>query len=499
MQYHSTRSRDDLCGSRAAVLQGLCEDGGLFVSDELPGAAFDMRPLMDMEYNDIVLEVFRRVLSDYTGEELSDCIRKAYEGRFEGGCPAPVSRIGEDFLLELWHGPTCAFKDVALCMLPQLMSKALKGKQEKIMILTSTSGDTGKAALSGFRNTDGIGITVFYPHQLVSDIQYLQMVTDDGIHSKVCAVRGNFDDCQTSMKQIFEKCSAHIRETYGVRLSSANSINVGRLVPQIVYYIYAYARLVKEGRVAFGEKVDFIVPTGNFGDILAGYYEKLLGLPVGMLTVASNSNNVLTDFLETGVYDKNREFYRTMSPSMDILVSSNLERLLYYASGCSCEVVGGLMKDLKETGRFTVPEEMHKVIRESFDCGFADEEETLSAIRAAWEKHGRLLDTHTAVAYSVLEKLRTEGKKDRSVPTVILSTASPFKFAEDVFAAVSGRTDGKKGMEALSELAAFTGEKVPGPLAELGEKPLIHAGNVVERGEMAAFAEAFCKEFSKEA
>ena len=488
MLYHSTRSRAELCGSKEAILKGLCPDGGLYVSDDLLQASLDMENLMEKSYEDIVLAVFRVLLDDYTEEELRYCVQRAYRGKFETEDLTPVTRIGDHYLLELYHGPTSAFKDMALCMLPQLMSKALK--DEKVMILTATSGDTGKAALSGFQDAENIGITVFYPHQKVSDIQYLQMATAEGGNVHVAAVRGNFDDCQTGVKKIFADKTEEIREKFHVSLSSANSINVGRLVPQIVYYIEAYKQLVKRGVIRFGEKIDFVVPTGNFGDILAGYYAKLLGLPVDRLVVASNENKVLTDFFRTGVYDKNREFVKTISPSMDILVSSNLERMLFYACGCDCDYTAGLMKDLNEKGRFEVNAEVLAALQSVFDCGYATNDESKGAISEAYHQDQRLIDPHTACGYKVAKE-RGAGR-----PTVILSTASPFKFAKDAYESIFGPLESGNngsaepdGFAYMDALAAKTGDKIPEALASLKTKEIRHKA-VVEIGEMAAFAES---------
>lgn len=484
MLYHSTRSRDELCGSKDAILKGLCPDGGLYVSDDMLKASVDMKGLMDKSYEETVYEVFKVLLDDYTDEELNYCIERAYKGKFETEEFTPVTEIGDKYLLELYHGPTSAFKDMALCMLPQLMSKALK--DEEVMILTATSGDTGKAALSGFQDADKIGITVFYPYGKVSDIQYLQMATAEGGNVHVAAVNGNFDDCQTGVKKIFGSMTEEIKSKYNVSLSSANSINVGRLVPQVIYYIEAYRSLVKRGAVSFGDKVDFVVPTGNFGDILAGYYAKLLGLPVGRLVVASNENNVLTDFLKTGVYDKNREFVKTISPSMDILVSSNLERMLFYASGCDCAYVAGLMKDLSEKGRFEVSAEVLKALQEVFDCGYATNEESKQAIADAFNNDKRLIDPHTACGYKVANDLKSERK------TVILSTASPFKFAKDAYEAIFGALETGSSAEAdgfayMAALSEKTGEKAPEALASLKTKPIRHKA-VVDIDKMADFA-----------
>ncbi len=482
MQYHSTRSRQELCGSKEAVLKGLCRDGGLYVSDDILNASIDMRSLMDKSYEEIVYAVFKVLLDDYSDDELKACIEKAYRGKFETEVLTPVTEIGSRYLLELYHGPTSAFKDMALCMLPQLMSKALK--DEKVMILTATSGDTGKAALSGFQDAENIGITVYYPYGKVSDIQYLQMATAEGGNVHVAAVRGNFDDCQTGVKKIFADMTDEIRAKYGVSLSSANSINVGRLVPQVIYYIDAYKQLVNSGAIKYGDKLDYIVPTGNFGDILAGYYAKVLGLPVGKLCVASNENNVLTDFLRTGTYDRNRSFIKTISPSMDILVSSNLERMLFYASGCDCDYVAELMKALKEEGRFTVKPEVLKKLQEVFDCGYADNQESKDAIAEAYNKDHRLIDPHTACGYKVAKELKTDNKQ------VILSTASPFKFAKDVYESIFGSLESDKeadGFAYMSELSAKTGEHVPEALASLKTKEIRHK-DIVDIDKMADFA-----------
>ncbi len=480
MLYHSTRSKSEYVSSKEAILKGLCSDGGLFLSDEMLDAKMDMEALMDKSYEDIAFEVFKRVLGDFTDDELKDCIGKAYAGKFETKELTPVTKLGKYYLLELYHGPTSAFKDMALCMLPQFMSKALAGR--KVMILTATSGDTGKAALAGFMDAENIGITVFYPHGKVSDIQYLQMATQEGKNVSVAAVNGNFDDCQTGVKKIFSKLTDKIYSEYGISLSSANSINIGRLVPQIIYYIEAYKQLVKNGAVKYGDKVDYVVPTGNFGDIMAGFYAKLMGLPVGRLIVASNENRVLTDFFETGIYDKNRAFVKTISPSMDILVSSNLERMLYYASDCDADYVKGLMESLSSTGRFEVSTEVLMYLKAIYGYGSASNEESKEAVRKAFKEDGRLIDPHTAVGYKVADDLYD------GTPTVILSTASPFKFAEDVYKALFGEIEGADGdgfryMEALAEK---TGENAPEPLATLKSKEVLHK-SVVDTDKMDNF------------
>lgn len=480
MYYHSTRSKSETMASKGAILKGICSDGGLFVSDGILNEHVDLSGLSDCTYEEIAYRVFKVLLPDYTDEELSECIGNAYKGKFETAELTPVTEIGDKYLLELYHGPTSAFKDMALCMLPQLMSKALTGTDRKIMILTATSGDTGKAALSGFADAENIGITVFYPHGKVSDIQYLQMATQEGKNVAVAAVEGNFDDCQTGVKKIFGSFSEESIKKYGVELSSANSINVGRLVPQVVYYFESYKQLLKKGAIREGDRISFCVPTGNFGDVLAGYYAKLLGLPVDRLMVASNENNVLFDFIRTGVYDKNREFVKTISPSMDILVSSNLERFLYYASDCDCGYVKGLMEELSSKGRFTVSGKVLKNLQDTFDCGYISNEDSKKAIREAYEKDGRLIDPHTAVAYKCAQGM--------SGPVVVLSTASPFKFAADVYNAIFDDLKEADGFTYMEKLSEKTGENIPLPLGTLRKKAVLH-GSVVSIENMKAFVE----------
>ncbi len=489
MLYHSTRSREKCVGSKEAILQGLCPDGGLYVSDDMLGTKLDIRAMMLMDYEEIVFTVFRALLTDYSDEELKDCISKAYRGKFSSETLTPVTPIGDKYLLELYHGPTSAFKDMALCMLPQLMSKALK--DEQVMILTATSGDTGKAALAGFRDAENIGITVFYPHGGVSDIQYLQMATAEGANVNVAAVRGNFDDCQTGVKQIFAKCSGEIRREYGISLSSANSINVGRLVPQIVYYIEAYKQLYWRGAIRFGEEVDFVVPTGNFGDILAGWYAKTLGLPAGRLIIASNDNNVLTDFLNSGVYDKRRSFYKTISPSMDILVSSNLERLLYEAADRDGALVKTWMDQLKECGSYSIGEQRRDWMLDMFWGDCADNKDTLTEIRKRFQEDHYLMDPHTAVGGHVLRQYRLA--TNDATPTVLLSTASPYKFAADVLRGIAGMdaAEGKDAFACSEELEKLTGVPMPAQVKALKELPVRHRA-VCKRDAMG---EAVLKEF----
>lgn len=493
MIYHSTRSKTEGVNAREALLKGLCDDGGLFVSD-----AVGTRPLLPedfktLDYREIAFEVFSRLLDDFTDEELRAGIDAAYGDTFASAAVTPVTRLGENHLLELYHGPTSAFKDVALCMLPQFMSAALKGKKERVMIVTATSGDTGKAALNGFKDVPGVGITVFFPHEKVSDIQYLQMATQEGDNVNVAAVHGNFDDVQSAVKRLFASDLARESVEKGVKLSSANSINIGRLVPQVVYYFDAYRQLMADGTIQAGDSVDFTVPTGNFGDVLAGYYAKKMGLPVGRFVVASNANNVLTDFLTTGVYDRNRPFIKTITPSMDILISSNLERMLYDMAKGDTDLIARLMNDLKTEGRFEVRGEMLDKIRAVFTYGYADDRETTASIREAWVKEKRLIDPHTAVARKVALEKEREG-----VPMVVLSTASPYKFCRDVYEAIATEAHDRSawdGFRYMDELVKLTGVPAPEALATLREKPLRHTAVVTVDEMTDTVKKAAAREF----
>ena len=462
--YHSTRSRNESLTSKQAILEGIAQDGGLFVRDDVAAGAPSLEQLLAGTYQDRARLVLGHLLDDFTAEEISTCVEAAYGANFDSKLVTPVTPCGQDWTLELWHGPTSAFKDVALQMLPQLMRVSRAGDGRRVMIVTATSGDTGKAALEGFADVEGTGVTVFYPHGKVSDIQRLQMATQRGANVAVCAIEGNFDDAQSEVKRIFadEALRARLAER-NVVLSSANSINVGRLVPQVTYYFDAYAQLAAAGALKPGDAIDFCVPTGNFGDVLAGYYAKLMGLPVRTLVVASNANDVLTDFITTGTYDRRRPFHKTISPSMDILVSSNLERLLYHVTGSDAEVAG-LMKSLNETGRYTVRPETLKAIQESFDCGWSSEEQVAGEIRARYEKDGYLCDTHTAVAFHVAAQKKRDG-----VPMVVLSTASPFKFPRSVLEAL-GHTAPENDFEAMQALEEATGRTAPASLAVLRQK-----------------------------
>lgn len=465
MQFFSTRDQSRRVSASQAIAQGLSDEGGLFVPESFPQV--DAEALCGLDYPAMAAAILREYLTDYDPAFLSGAAAATYGDAFGGkaGYLAPVE--GDTWSLELWHGPTCAFKDYALQLMPKLLVEAKRnlGRTEKTLILVATSGDTGKAALDGYHDIPGVEIAVFYPTGGTSEIQRLQMATQEGANVAVYAVRGNFDDAQTGVKRVFadKEIAARLAER-NIRLSSANSINWGRLVPQIVYYFAAYAQLLKAGRIAFGSQVDFCVPTGNFGDILAGYYAKRMGLPVGRLVCASNRNNVLTDFLRTGVYTARREFYKTSSPSMDILVSSNLERLLWHVTGSDAEVAG-LMDRLNREGSYTVRPETLAAIQETFSCGWSSEEEVAAEIRTRWERDGYLCDTHTAVAFHVAGQHKREG-----VPMVVLSTASPFKFPRSVLAAL-GHTAPENDFEAMQALEQATGRTAPASLAGLRQKP----------------------------
>lgn len=487
--YHSTRSQSDSVTSKQAILAGIAPDGGLYVSDAVGQSKLDLSRVCAGSYHDVASMVLGALLGDYTPDEVSWCVSHAYAQNFDTPEVTPVSPLGDDWLLELYHGPTCAFKDVALQMLPRLMSVARKtaGSGRNVMIVTATSGDTGKAALEGFADVEGTGVTVFYPAGKVSDIQRLQMVTQRGSNVAVCGIRGNFDDAQTEVKHIFaDRELAQRLAQKNTVLSSANSINVGRLVPQVTYYFYAYARLVAAGAIAQGDAIDFCVPTGNFGDVLAGYYAKRMGLPVGRLIVASNANNVLTDFITTGTYDRRRPFIKTISPSMDILVSSNLERLLYYLSDGDCELVASYMDSLAKDGSYTVSQKILERLHQTFACGFADDDATRATIRQTWEQEHRLIDTHTAVAKTVLDCRPSEGRQ-----RVCLSTASAYKFSADVLAALGVDTQGKGDFQCMDELSQLTSTKAPQQLSGLRDATELHL-DVCDRDQMGSFVESAC-------
>ena len=477
MIYQSTRSNEQSSDVRA-VLQGLAHDGGLFVSPDIPALGFDAEACLGLAPLDMARTVVSALLPGF--EDMGTLIRQAYEGRFETQELTPLVPLGEDYLLELFRGPTSAFKDVALSLLPRLISAARRqeGISGDTVILTATSGDTGKAALEGFHDVEGMRIFVFYPAGGVSPIQRAQMVTQQGKNVCVCAVRGNFDDCQSAVKSAFAEIErGKLLQGSGLGLSSANSINIGRLVPQAAYYFAAYARLLERGRIRPGDRVDFVVPTGNFGDILAGYMAKLMGLPVGKLVCASNANRVLTDFFQTGRYDRRREFIRSSSPSMDILISSNLERLLFLCSGGDTALVRRCMEALAREGVYTVPESVMGKIRESFDAGCCGEGETGETIGRVWREKNYLCDTHTAVALKVAEDYKARRQGD--APVVTLSTASPYKFPGAVLSAIGGDRAGDEFSQ-LHRLSELTGVPIPKGLAGLKDMPERHR-DVIDR------------------
>ncbi|MBE6946655.1 MAG: threonine synthase [Ruminococcaceae bacterium] len=477
MQYHSTRGQSPEVDSAQAVLTGLAPDGGLYLPCALP--AFSWRSCIQKNTLDMAQMILSAFLPDIP--DMQTLVEKAYVGKFETEDLTPTVSVGGFHVLELFRGPTSAFKDVALSMLPQLLTAAKAAKNEKkdILILTATSGDTGKAALEGFKDVDGIRICVFYPHGGVSDVQRRQMVSQEGENVTVCAVRGNFDDAQTGVKEIFAACR---EKDLPVNLSSANSINIGRLVPQITYYFKAYRDLLDAGRIQMGEEVNFSVPTGNFGDILAGYLAKKLGLPVGKLICASNANNVLTDFIRTGTYDRRRVLHKTDSPSMDILVSSNLERLLYLMSGDTA-LVARLMNELNTQGYYQVPQQLLTEIQEQFWAGWCDDAKGAETIAKVWRENGYLCDTHTASGWAVAQDYVNRTGDMR--PMVVLSTASPYKFPAAVLNAIGETVNGDE-FDQLDKLAAVTGVKIPKNLAALREKPERHTA-VIDKEKMLDF------------
>lgn len=487
--YNSTRDKSCRVTAAHAIVHGLAPDGGLFVPEELPKLSLaQIEALSKTDYRGRAEELLSLFLDEFDRAEIKRIVSAAYGDNFDNAAVAPLHIIdGKTAVLELWHGPTCAFKDMALQILPHLLTASLKkcGETKKVCILVATSGDTGKAALEGFADVEDTKILVFYPHNGVSDVQKLQMVTQRGENVSVAAVKGNFDDAQTGVKTLFGDTQlAQELSAKGWFLSSANSINWGRLLPQIVYYFSAYCDFLNSNGLKLGDEVDFAVPTGNFGDILACWYAKQMGLPVGKLICASNENNVLADFFKTGTYDRNRAFHTTISPSMDILVSSNLERLLYSVCGDDKQVAE-YMRSLSEKGSYTVSNEIFKVLSDNFVGGFCTDADTKATIANVYNEHGYLIDTHTAVAY----KLMLEHKTDR--PTVVVSTASPFKFCDSVLDALGEKTDAS-GVELIEKLASFTGNTAPAPLCSLDKRP-VRFETVIEKQAMKQAVTEFLK------
>lgn len=474
VQYRSSRGGQENVSASGAIIKGLAEDGGLFVPSHFPKLEKSLEECANLGYKELAYEVMKLFLSDFTEEELKQCIDRAYDEKFDTEEIAPLAEVDKAYYLELFHGATIAFKDMALSILPHLMTTAAKKNhvEQEIVILTATSGDTGKAALAGFAGVEGTRIVVFYPKNGVSAIQEKQMVTQKGSNVKVIGITGNFDDAQTGVKNIFgDKEMEEELANAGFVFSSANSINIGRLVPQVVYYVYAYAKLIKEGRIKAGDPINVTVPTGNFGNILAGYYAKQIGVPIQKLICASNENKVLFDFFETGCYDRNREFILTSSPSMDILISSNLERLIYLIAGSDTDKNRELMQELATTGKYTITEDMKKCLKD-FTGGYADEAEVAATIRRIYEKTGYVIDTHTAVASTVYEKYR-ETSKDET-PTVIVSTASPFKFTRSVMEAIVGAIDDKSDFELIDKLSEIANVKIPKAIEEIRSAEILH-------------------------
>ena len=472
--YKSTRGKGETVTASMAILKGLSEDGGLFVPTEIPKLDVPVEKLAQMTYQETAYEVMSRFLTDFTEDELKNCIANAYDEKFDTKEIAPLHEADGEYFLELFHGATIAFKDMALSILPHLMTTAARKNQvsNDIVILTATSGDTGKAALAGFADVPGTKIIVFYPKHGVSPIQEKQMVTQKGDNTYVVGITGNFDDAQTAVKKMFNdrELSAELNEA-GFQFSSANSINIGRLVPQIVYYVYAYSRLVGNGTVKAGEKINVVVPTGNFGNILAAYYAKQMGVPIAKLICASNENKVLFDFFQTGVYNRNREFVLTSSPSMDILISSNLERLIYTIAGQDAEKDTELMNELKEKGVYEITPEMKERLAD-FRGGYATEAETAEMIHDTYKKTGYVMDTHTAVAAYVCKKYREESKDTKKC--LVASTASPYKFARSVMTAIDPAYDAMDEFQLIDELNKVSGFPIPNAIEEIRNAEIRH-------------------------
>ena len=483
LMYRSTRNADNQVSASQAVLKGLAEDGGLYVPEHLPKLDVSLEALADLSYQETAYTVMKQFLTDYTEDELKYCVSHAYDEKFDTDEIVPIRKADGAYYLELFHGATIAFKDMALSILPYLMTTAAKKNQEthEIVILTATSGDTGKAALAGFADVPGTRIIVFYPKDGVSAVQEKQMVTQKGANTCVIGIKGNFDDAQSGVKRLFsDRALGDKLKQAGFCFSSANSINIGRLVPQIVYYVYAYGSLLRTGQLKAGEQMNVVVPTGNFGNILAAYYAKNMGLPIGRLICASNDNKVLFDFFQTGIYDRNREFVLTSSPSMDILISSNLERLIYRIAGDDSVKNAALMQNLTASGRYEITEEM-KAAMDDFRGGYATGEQTAEEIKRIYEQTGYVLDTHTAVASSVFHAYR-ESSGDETA-AVIASTASPYKFARSVMEAIDDKYQGMDDFALIDELSKISGTKIPKAIEEIRQAPVLH-DKVIEKDQM---------------
>ena len=488
--YRSTRDKNETVTASQAILQGLAHDGGLFVPDEIPVMDLPLEKLAEMDYRGIAYEVMSRMLTDFTEEELKYCINSAYDSKYDDTKIAPLVKHHDTHFLELFHGKTIAFKDMALSILPYLMTTSAKKNHmdREIVILTATSGDTGKAALAGFADVPGTRIAVFYPKSGVSPIQEKQMVTEQGKNTFVAGITGNFDDAQTGVKKMFsDEALAKELADKGFQFSCANSINIGRLVPQMVYYYYAYAQLVQSGEIKVGDKINIVVPTGNFGNILAAYYASLMGLPVNRFICASNDNKVLYDFFTTGVYDRNREFILTSSPSMDILISSNLERLIYRIAGNDADKNAALMKELSETGKYTITDEMKEALSQ-FYGNYAGMDAVAATIKSVYEEDGYILDTHTAVAAAVYDMYKKE--TGDATPTVIASTASPYKFTRSVMTAIDPAYDSEEDFALVDRLEQLSGVKVPQAIEDIRSAEVLHK-TVCEKEEMEGVVKKF--------
>ena len=473
--YSSTRNSEKKFTASQAILKGLADDGGLFVPESIPALDVSIEELSKMSYQETAYAVMKKFLTDFTEEELKNCIDRAYDSKFDTPQIAPLVNADGAYYLELFHGSTIAFKDMALSILPHLLTTAAKKNNVKndIVILTATSGDTGKAAMAGFADVEGTQIIVFYPKNGVSPIQEKQMLTQKGANTHVVGIHGNFDQAQSAVKKMFnDKDLEKVMDDAGYQFSSANSINIGRLVPQIVYYVYAYAKLYANGDIAKDEKINVVVPTGNFGNILAAFYAKNMGLPIAKLICASNENKVLYDFFTTGEYNKNREFILTNSPSMDILISSNLERLIYRIAGNDAAKNAGLMKELSETGKYTVTPEMKEKLTD-FYGNYTSEKETGEAIKKLYEDTGYVIDTHTAVAAGVYDKYKKE-TGDTKTKTVIASTASPFKFTRSVMEAIDPKYASMGDFELVNELSKIANVKVPQAIEDIRSAKILH-------------------------
>ncbi|MCD7800504.1 MAG: threonine synthase [Ruminococcus sp.] len=490
MFYKSTRDSSISVDSATAISQGISAEGGLFLPSEIPSITLDeIKAMADMSYADRAFNVFKKYLTDFTDAEIHYCTDNAYTTKnFDTENIAEIAHLFDGtYMLELWHGPTCAFKDMALQILPYFLTTSIKklNVDKKVVILVATSGDTGKAALEGFKDVEGTQIMVFYPEDGVSPMQKRQMTTQEGGNVGVCAIKGNFDDCQNGVKAIFT--DSEVKEKLssgGYMFSSANSINWGRLVPQIVYYVSSYATLVADGQIELGEKINIVVPTGNFGNILAGYYAKKMGVPIGKLICASNVNKVLTDFIDTGIYDKNREFYATCSPSMDILISSNLERLLYLVTGEDDSLIRDWFSQLSTNGRYEVNDTVKQVMKEEFFGGFCNDVDTKKTIKDIYDKYGYTCDTHTAVAVKVYQDYKAQ--TGDTTKTIIASTASPYKFSASVLEAIDGKVSNIDEYDMVNILNERSNMSIPKSLAELKDKERRFSGSI-EKTDMKSF------------